>query len=224
MNKYMSYLLWLLCLTLVVASICEMSYGFMDAEGALTYLTIQRLNWEYYEYDWVVALVEIFIAAALMLTSIKINPSQSKVFFELSFRLGLGAMFIIASWHKITQPEDFSNLIAQYQFLPSFAVNLFALILAPVELLIGVLVIIGPYNKWNMRILAIMMIMFIVAIGQALIRDLGITCGCFALEGAQDKKGAYVTLVRDVILLGPIFWSMSMSQSNDFIWNIFKRK
>lgn len=67
-----------------------------------------------------------------------------------------------------------------------------------------------------------MMIMFIVAIAQALIRDLGITCGCFAIEGANDKKGAYVTLVRDIILIGPITWLYYKGKAKAWIWQIFK--
>ena len=213
--------LWFTSVLFIIASICEMSFGYMDPEGIWAKLTFQQFNWEYYEYDWIIALGEISLSTILLFVAHKINSKLNDKFLELAFRLGLGLMFIIASWHKVTQPYEFANLIAQYQFLPSFMVNLFALILAPFELMVGILLILGPYSKWNARLILIMMLMFIVAISQALIRDLGITCGCFAIEGAQDKKGAYVTLVRDIILLAPILWLVFKARSKAWIWEKF---
>jgi uncharacterized membrane protein YphA (DoxX/SURF4 family) len=223
MKVIYSYLLWFLSVFLVVCAIVEMSYGFMDPESPFAKLSIQNINWEYFEYDWVVCLIEVSIASIALLVSGKMNPRQTKIFAEIIFRIGLGSMFILASQHKISQPVEFATLIAQYQLLPSFAVNLFALTLAPLELIIGALTILGPNNKWNARLLLILMGTFIIAIAQALVRDLGITCGCFAIEGANDKKGAYVTLVRDLVLLGPILWLMFQGREKAWIWSYFRR-
>lgn len=222
MKKLNSYLLWFVSTLLIVASVCEMSYGYMDPESFWAKLTVQNIDWEYYDYDWLIALSEIFISAISLFIASKLNPRQTRKFTEFVFRLGLGVMFVAASIHKITESYDFANLVAQYQFLPEFLVNIFSLTLAPLEFIVGLLLIIGPFNKWNTRLILIMMIMFIVAIGQALIRDLGITCGCFAIEGANDKKGAYVTLVRDIILIGPITWLYYKGKAKAWIWQIFK--
>lgn len=220
--KILSYLLWLMSTLFIVAGVSEMSYGYLDPESIWAKLTLQNINWEYYDYDWMVCSVEIILATLALFLASKMNPSQTKKFTEFAFRIGLGGMFILASIHKMTEPYEFANLIAQYQMLPSFLVSLFALTLAPLEFILGALVILGPSNRWNAKLLAILMVMFIFAIGQALIRDLGITCGCFAIEGSNDKKGAYVTLVRDVVLMGPILWLYFKAKPKGWIWQVFK--
>ena len=95
-------------------------------------------------------------------------------------------------------------LVAQYQFLPEFIVYPFALWLPMLELVIGFGIIFTPYEREMGFFYAALMAMFIVALAQALARDLGITCGCFDIEGAQGKGEAWFSLIRDLVLLIPL--------------------
>jgi uncharacterized membrane protein YphA (DoxX/SURF4 family) len=121
-------------------------------------------------------------------------------------RVGLGLMFLAAAWPKFMDPKSFASLVAQYQFLPAFLVNPFTLWLAAFEIVVGIGILITLWEKEFGAMVGILMVMFIVALAQALVRDLGIACGCFDIEGAQDAGEAWFSLIRDVILLFPVAW------------------
>lgn len=100
-------------------------------------------------------------------------------------------------------------LVAQYQFLPSWSVNLFGLIMPQLELWTGLALIFTRWNREATALLLAMFMAFIIALAQAVFRNLGITCGCFEIEGAVDKKEAWIALVRDIILLAPTVWLLT---------------
>jgi uncharacterized membrane protein YphA (DoxX/SURF4 family) len=121
-------------------------------------------------------------------------------------RVGLGIMFLAAAWPKFMDPKSFASLVAQYQFLPAILVNPFTLWLAAFEIVVGIGLLITLWEKEFGAMVGILMVMFIVALGQALVRDLGIACGCFDIEGAQNAGEAWFSLIRDVVLLFPVTW------------------
>lgn len=153
--------------------------------------------------------VEVAVSALLLWPSFKLDRELSERVLETASRLGLGGMFIFASWFKIQNPQEFSMLVAQYQFLPSWSVNLFGLFMPQLELWTGLAMIFTRWNREATTLLLAMFLAFIVALAQAVYRDLGITCGCFEIEGAVDKKEAWISLVRDLVLLAPTVWLLS---------------
>jgi hypothetical protein len=132
-------------------------------------------------------------------------------------RLGLAAMFLAAAWPKFTDPKGFSMLVAQYQFLPSLLVNGFSLWLAAFEVVVGLGLILTAWEREFSALIGLMLVMFIVALGQALVRDLGIACGCFDIEGAVDAGEAWFSLIRDVVLMPPVVW-MTVTGGKRFLW------
>ena len=125
---------------------------------------------------------------------------------ETLFRIGIGGMFIFASLFKIQDPKQFAVLVAQYQFLPNFVNNFFALVYPQFEFWFGLALIVTPFTKECSLAIFGMFVSFIIALIWALALDLGITCGCFELEGAQSKSETWTALIRDLILIGPTFW------------------
>ena len=125
---------------------------------------------------------------------------------ETLFRIGIGGMFIFASLFKIQDPKQFAVLVAQYQFLPDFVNNFFALVYPQFEFWFGLALIVTPFTKECSLAIFGMFVSFIIALIWALALDLGITCGCFELEGAQSKSETWTALIRDLILIGPTFW------------------
>jgi uncharacterized membrane protein YphA (DoxX/SURF4 family) len=121
-------------------------------------------------------------------------------------RLGLGAMFLIAAYPKFADPKGFATLVAQYQFLPAFSVNLFSVWLPAFEITVGIGLILTLWEREFAVLIGVLLLMFIVALGQALLRDLGIACGCFDIEGATDAGESWFSLVRDLVLLLPVAW------------------
>lgn len=121
-------------------------------------------------------------------------------------RLGIGAMFLIAAYPKFTDPKGFANLVAQYQLLPAFAVDAFSVWLPAFEITVGLGLILTLWEREFAALVGLLLVMFIVALGQALLRNLGIACGCFDIEGATDAGESWFSLVRDLVLLLPVGW------------------
>jgi uncharacterized membrane protein YphA (DoxX/SURF4 family) len=116
---------------------------------------------------------------------------------SLLFRLVVGVVFIYASFYKIAEPELFAKSITYYKAMPVSLVNIMAIIMPWLELFTGVMLILGVFSKSNAFIIAIMLLIFIVAISQALLRDIDISCGCFRPEG-EERIGLGL-LSRDII-------------------------
>jgi len=115
----------------------------------------------------------------------------------LIFRFYIGSVFIYAGVIKIIDPVDFASQIQNYQILPYFTTNFFAIIIPWIEIFTGVGLIFGIFVDGSSLIISGMMFIFILAISQALLRGLSIECGCF---GKTASMVGINTLIRD------IFW------------------
>lgn len=162
-----------------------------------------------YKYAIWIGIAECVISLPFFYLSYYFDRSFFGKGFETITRFGLGGMFIFAAWFKVSDPHGFAVLVSQYQFLPHFSINFFSLVMPMAEILVGFALIFTPYTKENSSLLLLMFIAFIIALVSALWRDLGITCGCFAIEGAQDKSEAWTSLIRDLVLLWPTIWLMT---------------
>jgi len=123
---------------------------------------------------------------------------------DLVARVYLGGVFILAAWGKILDPYAFAVSIASYQMLPTELINIMAIFLPPLELVTGVLLILGVGTRMQVILINGMMVMFIVAISAALYRNLDMgSCGCFASEEAAEEM-SMATVWRDVwwLLIG----------------------
>jgi len=160
-------------------------------------------------YGLQIGIAEVALGALLIIPAWKSDRSLTEKTLEILIRLGIGGMFIFASIFKITDPKGFAILIAQYQFLPHNLVNLWALILPQFEFWFGLALIVTPFVKECTLVILALFASFIIALVWALALDLGITCGCFQLEGAQSKAEAWTALVRDLILLWPTAWLLT---------------
>ena len=115
-----------------------------------------------------------------------------------AFRISLGVVFLYASVDKIRDPGSFSGNIQNSQILPYGITNLFAIFLPWVELYVGACLLLGVFVDGAAFLSTGMMVMFIIALGQALARGLDIECGCFSQEGSLVGLN---TLLRDLIWL-----------------------
>jgi hypothetical protein len=162
-----------------------------------------------WKYGLHIGIAEVVIGALFIIPAWRINRALTEKILEILIRLGIGGMFIFASVFKIADPKGFAVLIAQYQFLPHNLVNLWALVLPQFEFWFGLALIVTPFVKECVLVILALFVSFIIALVWALALDLGITCGCFQLEGAQSKSEAWVALIRDLILLGPTAWLLT---------------
>tara|TARA_B100000029_G_scaffold198914_1_gene197252 strand:- start:11389 stop:11850 length:462 start_codon:yes stop_codon:yes gene_type:complete len=133
------------------------------------------------------------------------------------FRVVLGLVFLYASFDKILDPKSFATNIQNYQLLPYSFTNFFAIILPWLELYVGACLILGVFVDGAAFLSGSMMLMFIIAISQAIIRGLDIDCGCFKQAGSTVGLD---TLARDIIWLT---MSILVWKRDDKIFELFPK-
>ena len=120
--------------------------------------------------------------------------------FVLIARIILGGIFIYASLDKISQPLAFADIINNYRILPVQLVNPLAIFLPWLEFITGLLLIIGKWTKGALLIYSTFLVIFIIALTQALVRGLDISCGCFSVSPSSTST-VWLRIVEDIIML-----------------------
>jgi len=96
-------------------------------------------------------------------------------------RVLIGCLFIVSGFEKLIGPyQNFLYVVQSYEFLPIVLEEIVARILPWGELFLGVFLVFGLWLKWTLRSTLILFLMFVLVVGQALLRKLPIDeCGCF---------------------------------------------
>ncbi len=116
-------------------------------------------------------------------------------------RVALGVVLIVASLDKIQHPEAFAQNIANYRILPYPFIPGMAIFLPWLEIVTGSLLVLGMWTEASAALACGLLLVFILAISQALVRNLDISCGCFDTNPAAHRMTRW-TLYWDVIWLG----------------------
>lgn len=118
---------------------------------------------------------------------------------NLALRLFLGGMFVYAAWDKVLEPAGFAMSVRGYKIIPFALSNLFALSVSWTELVAGLMLILGIFTRKAAGAIAILLVMFIVAISLVIVRGMTVDCGCFGSEGGSSAT--WLLIVRNVALL-----------------------
>jgi uncharacterized membrane protein YphA (DoxX/SURF4 family) len=96
-------------------------------------------------------------------------------------RIIIGSIFLVSGLGKLLSPnQNFLYVVQAYQLLPSWGELLTAQIVPWIELIVGVFVLLGLWTIWGLRGAMVLFGVFVVVVGQALIRNLPLeSCGCF---------------------------------------------
>lgn len=113
-------------------------------------------------------------------------------------RLAVGGIFIWAGLLKVVDPLDFAQDIANYRVFSRDLSFLIAIVLPWLEILCGVLVIIGVFRAPSSLLLSGLLSLFLILITATLIRGLDVDCGCF---GSIGRHVDLRLLVTDIVLL-----------------------
>jgi len=121
-------------------------------------------------------------------------------------QIALGAVFVVAALPKITDPPAFAHMIYNYRLVPGALVNGLALVMPWIELVVGILLILGAWRREAALVAALLLIVFLGAIGWNLARGHAIDCGCFDVRSAGKTPDQLLAdmkwvLLRDVGLL-----------------------
>ncbi len=117
-------------------------------------------------------------------------------------RVGLGIVFLYASYEKVLSPSDFAQAVDNYALLPPALIHPVALFLPWIEAVCGGLLIIGRLTFGATLIVDILMVIFILAFTINWVRGVDVSCGCFSLEteGQTGENAFYI--LRDLVILG----------------------
>lgn len=130
----------------------------------------------------------------------------SNRWLNLALRVFIGALFVYAAWDKVLQPAGFAMSVRGYKIIPFALSNLFAIGVSWTELVAGVMLILGILPRKAAGAVAILLVMFIVAIITTLVRGMVVDCGCFGAEGGSSTS--WLLIVRNVALLVGTFLIM----------------
>lgn len=124
----------------------------------------------------------------------------SNEYFLFIARLIVGSLFIIVGVAKISDPALFAREIANYRLLPDFTINTIAIVLPWIELISGILLILGVRLRANAAIITILLLLFNIMVAIAWARGLNINCGCYS-HIAQQTVGLPKILENTVFMV-----------------------
>jgi uncharacterized membrane protein YphA (DoxX/SURF4 family) len=104
----------------------------------------------------------------------------------------LGVLMLWAAVSKLANPTEFLGSIYAYQLpLPQMLLKLTAVVLPWLELLAGLLLVAGLWTETALTLMTALLTIFVAATGQAWMRGLEISCGCFSLKifGLAENPG-----------------------------------
>jgi uncharacterized membrane protein YphA (DoxX/SURF4 family) len=130
---------------------------------------------------------------------------------QLGLRLLLGAFFVYASLDKIASPPAFAKAVYQWQVGGPVPSNLVAVTLPWIELLAGLLLIVGAWKREAALVIALLLVVFLVAAGSVMARGIDVqNCGCVSLAAdappsdwppAWTKGVGWFLVTRNLVLL-----------------------
>ena len=116
-------------------------------------------------------------------------------------RFFLGAIFLIAGGMKIAHPADFfSDLLGFKIPLPELFLRVVAVWLPWLEAIAGLALIADVWAETVRPLVAGLCLVFVLMLGQAVVRGLDLNCGCFGSGGHGWFERPDVALVRATIL------------------------
>jgi len=93
-------------------------------------------------------------------------------------RLLVGAIFIYTGTTKVLDPHTFIKEVRAYELAPLVLSNLVALVLPWVELIAGVLLIVGRWRREARLLIGLMLVVFLAAKAIVLGQGRRVDCGC----------------------------------------------
>ena len=116
----------------------------------------------------------------------KLNSAKYQPWITFLFRLILGGVLLVAGALKVTDPYSSATSVRAYQILPIDLANFLGFVLPFAEVAIGIFLIVGIWVRLGAIAGGALMVMFIIAIGQAWARGISLDCGCFGKGGLLE--------------------------------------
>ena len=123
---------------------------------------------------------------------------------SLLVRLGLAAVFLTAGALKVSDLDASGRAVVAYELMPPDVAMVVGAVQPFVELMLGLLLLLGLATRLAASISAAILVIFISGIVSAWARGLNIDCGCFSKGGhlPEGQVPDYLPeILRDVLFL-----------------------
>lgn len=130
--------------------------------------------------------------------SLKLDSNAAR-WVIVVLRIALAGVLVWAAVPKLLDPTTFATDIANYRLVPESWAGPIAIMLPVLELVIGGALLAGLEARGAAIIAGVMLIVFSVAMGQAMARGIDLECGCFGTT-AEAEVG-WTSIVRNVLLV-----------------------
>ena len=117
----------------------------------------------------------------------------------LASRLALGAVFLYAAATKVPDMASFARDFANFRIVPPGLVPYGASAVVGIEVVVGLALASGLGARAAGLTACGMLVVFVGALAQALLRGIDLRCGCFG----GDELVSWWTVARDAMLLVP---------------------
>lgn len=119
-----------------------------------------------------------------------------------------GGVWLVAGAVKLPDPYESISAVRAYQLLPEAVVPVVGYALPVVEVVVGLMLVLGVVTRWSGAVSAVLFAVFVVGIASVWARGIEIDCGCFGGGGAKEGASAEypAEIARDVALLLASAW------------------
>jgi len=111
-------------------------------------------------------------------------------------RVAVGCVFLFAAAGKIADPAEFALSIANYHTVPDGVASVMAAAMPLLEIVVGLSLVTGVHARGASVIATGMLVVFAIAMAQAIVHDIDVDCGCFG-KAATARVG-WTTVLRNV--------------------------
>jgi len=116
----------------------------------------------------------------------------------------LGVLLLVAGFLKMADPGSFADSLRMYHLLPSAWIPWVALGLPPVEVITGLALVFRRCRLGARWLAFALYLAFWVAMAQAVLRGIDVSCGCFG-EVSWDRTNLRKVLENTLWLLASLF-------------------
>ena len=119
----------------------------------------------------------------------------------LVLRVALGGFFLFYGAKKLFVLDEFTRKVANYKIVIAPWDAVVAYMVPCFEIVVGVCLIAGLLLRGALLTAAGMTVVFMVGIGQAMVRGLDINCGCFSTGDKPSNLGLHMALLVGLMVV-----------------------
>lgn len=136
---------------------------------------------------------------------------------QVAARLTVGSIFCASGFLKVLNMNGFVESLMTYELLPNSIIGIAAIVVPLVELIFGLLFVLGVKTRLIAWILLGQVMVFTSFGFAAFIQGRMVDCGCFPVAGVKETIGAFFFLRNTVLAITCLLIAKSSGKSEDSV-------